>query len=302
MDWHQLYKIGFDESKKIIKLNDEQMKELKALLLEMLSDFDKFANEYGINYSLSGGSVLGTIRHNGFIPWDDDVDINIPRADYDKCRKIFQTALGNKYQLCSPEDTHDHGMLCAQIKKKGTIYRSFNELSKGKNDCGICIDIFIVENTYNNVFLRNIHGCIALAMGYISTCRKTYNDLPYLIKYLDKDSPAAKRFTKKASIGKFFSWLSLDQVTKIANHCYSFCKNKNSKYVTIPAGRGHYFKEMHKRSDLCKYKEHNFEHIKTKIPANYNEYLTSLYGKNYMTLPPVEKRETHPLMEIDFGK
>lgn len=298
----QLFKTGFSGNEKMIKLSDLQLMKLKQILLEMLSDFITVANKYSLNYTMSGGSVLGTVRHGGFIPWDDDIDINLPRKDYNIFLKIFEQELGDRYVLCSPEYSHDHGMLCAQMKKKGTVYRSFNELSKEEEACGICMDIFVVENTYNNPLGRRMHGMACLVLGYISTCRKTFHDMHYIQKYLEKGSAAEKIFRKKARIGGFFCWLSLDHVTRIASGCYSACKNTQSKYVSIPSGRGHFFGELQLREDLCETVEAQFEGTSVRIPQNSDRYLSSLYGNYYMQLPPLEKRESHPIMEIEFEK
>lgn len=297
----QVFKTGFTNSDKMILLDDEELDCLKKILLEMLEDIRKVLDSHSLCYTLSGGSVLGAVRHKGFIPWDDDIDINMPRQDYQKLLDIFDRELGEKYLLCSPERTHNHGMLNAQIKKKGTKYRSFNELSKEDKDCGICIDIFVIENTFNNPILRKIHGAVCMGAGYISTCRKTYVDMPYLEEYLEKGSAADKAFRKKARIGRFFSWLSLDRVTRMARNCYALCRNNQSDYVTIPSGRGHFFKEMHARRVLCKTKKAVFEHMTVYIPYGSEAYLTALYGADYMKLPPADKREQHPLMEFDAG-
>lgn len=300
MNKHTLFKTGFNDSDKIIKLNETQLEQLKETLIDMLKDFDEFAKKHQIRYTLSGGSVLGAVRHNGIIPWDDDIDINIPRADFNRLLDIFPGELADRYILCSPERTANHGILCAQIKKRNTLYKSFNELSKDDHECGICMDIFVVENTFNNSFLRLAHGCLALAFGYLVTCRKTYHDMPFLEPYLIDGSQAKNAFKQKARIGKCFKWLSLDRVTRWANTVYSMCNDDTSTYVTIPSGRNHYFKEMHLRTHLCETVNHQFEGMNTKIPKDYNAYLTKLYGKDYMIPPSKPNRESHPIMKLVF--
>ena len=298
MDNHQLNQQAFVQEKMKI-LSEEELDRLKNILVGMLSDFHKFADKYNITYTMSGGSAIGAVRHHGFIPWDDDIDINIPRADYKRVLEFFPREFEDRYILCSPEHTSGHGMLCAQIKKKGTIRRSFNELSKAEEDCGIAIDIFVIENTFDNVFLRRLHGYAGLAFGYLSTCRKTYHDLQFLEKYMDTDARAADGFKRKAKIGRLFRWISLDASTRMANTVYSLCKNDDSRYVTIPGGRGHFFKEMQRREDLCETIDMVFEGLKIKVPRGYDVYMTKLYG-DYMTIPDREDREKHPLMEIVF--
>ncbi len=295
-------KSGFSNECGVIKIDGDRLIKLKNILLEILRDFIDVAEKYSLQYTLSGGSVLGAVRHHGFIPWDDDIDINIPRKDFNKFADVFENELGDKYSLYSSYEKNGHGLTLVQMKKKGTIYRSFNELSKDKSNCGICLDMFVVENTFDNVLARNIHGIFCLALGYLSTCRKTYEDMPYLMPYLEKGSAAENTFKKKACVGGVFRWLSLDWIIKTTVRCYSLCGNDNSKYVTIPTGRKHYFGEMHSRADLCEAIETSFEGMAVKIPKGYDAYLTALYGEDYMALPPVEERESHPLMEIDFGQ
>ncbi len=299
----QLYKNGFGTDK-VCYLDDGQTARLKKILVGMLADFMEFAEKHDIRFTLSGGSVLGAVRHQGFIPWDDDIDLNITRKEYNRLLDIFEndSAMTEKYVLCSPERTPGHGMLCAQIKKKGTIYRSFNELGKPDGQSGICMDIFIIENTPDNALIRKLRGCMALVRGYVSTCRKTYEDISLLENYLEEGTPIERAFKKKSRVGKLFSRKPLDLATKTAAKCYAHCKNDNSKYVTIPSGRRHYFGEMHLRSDLCETQEAMFEGLSVNIPKGWDAYLTSLYGADYMQLPPVEKREKHPLMAVDLGE
>ena len=299
-DTRHLYKTGFQNSSQVIKVSDEQIDELKQILITILKDFVSFAEEYHLKYSLGGGSVLGAVRHAGIIPWDDDIDINMPREDYNRFLELFDDHYKFDYYLCSPEKTKNHGMLCAQIKKKNTLYKSFNELSKTDEECGICIDIFVAENVYNNPLARKIQGVIALCAGYLSTCRKTYNDMSYLEPYLEANSTAKKGFQKKARIGRIFSWWSLDGVTRFANKCYAMCKDNNSQYVSFPSGRKHFFGEMLERKELCEYVKKDFEGLYVNVPAGFQTYLSGLYGDDYMKLPPEAKRETHPFMALSF--
>lgn len=297
-DGFKVLKMGFDKDK-VIYVKGETLKKLQKIILDMLKDFIKTCKDNDIGYSLSGGSILGAVRHHGFIPWDDDVDINISRKDFEKLKKVFGRTLSKKYNLYAPEISRGHGMSLAQIKKKGTVYRSFNELDK--EDCGITMDLFVVENCPDNAFLRKLHGCLCLIIGYMLTCRKTYEDIDQIREYVE-EGPALDTFNKKAKRGSLLKWIPLDTLTRATQKVYSMCHNDHSRYVTIPSGRKHYFGEMQKRENLLKTKEVPFEDIKANIPEDPVPYLLSLYGPDYMQVPPPEKREQHPLMALDLGE
>ena len=200
----QMFKTGCDQSRGLVEMTDERLEQMKRVLLGMLRDITAALDARKIRFALAGGSALGAVRHGGFIPWDDDIDLIIPRSDYDRLLDEFDVILGDGYLLCTPERTPDHGMLNAQIKKKGTVYQSFNELSKAPESCGVCVDIFIIENVSNNGLLRRLHGVLALAAGYLSTCRKTYHALPSLERFLTPGSESARAFRKKARISGWF--------------------------------------------------------------------------------------------------
>ena len=95
-DRRNILKKGFDSNDKVIKLHDDDLKKMQRILLMMLKDFDAIAKKYGIEYTLSGGSVIGALRHQGFIPWDDDIDINVTRENFEKIKKAFRSYRGNK--------------------------------------------------------------------------------------------------------------------------------------------------------------------------------------------------------------
>ena len=292
-------KEGFAKSPLVHPLSAEELQKLKTLVFEAFEDFDRVARKYQIFYTASGGTVLGCIRHRGFIPWDDDIDLMMPRKDFERLKTVFETELGSKYTLCAPELGQGHGTMMCQMKRRGTVLRSYNEVSK--EDAGIPLDIFILENTYDAFLPRNLHGTACLAMGLLMSARKMAYDLPYLEPYFEGNKALKKSYQKKALLGKMISFLSLDQVSRLAERVYSLCRNDQSRYVTIPSGRKHFYGELYLRNDMCNAQEADFENRKIPIPVGYARYLRALYGGNYMQLPPEEDREQHPVMEIAFG-
>ncbi|MGN1407834.1 LicD family protein [Lactobacillus sp.] len=294
-------KTVFAGSDKVVYVEGEDLKKLKATLLGMLGDFMRVCEKYDLTYTLSGGSVLGTIRHQGFIPWDDDIDVNMPRKDFNKLKEVFAKELGQDYRLLAPELTKGHGNSASRFVKKGTVYRTFSDIAEPRENCGVCIDIFVLENTPDNAFLRNLHGYLCLAVGYLLSCRKVYDYLPKLLEFQDTPEIRAA-FGKKYKIGRFFKFLPLDTVTRWTYKVYSASKNDQSKFVTIPSGRKHYFGEMDTRKNMCESKEGTFEGMTVKIPYGIDSYMNRLYGPDYMTPPPADKREKHPLFEFDLGE
>ena len=301
MDSRGCLKKGFVDNK-IIHISDKELKKLHKILIMMLRDFDSVCKKYNIHYSLGGGSVLGAVRHGGIIPWDDDIDINISREDYNKLLQTFAKYTGSKYSVYAPEIGGGHGLACSQIKLNGTVYRSYNELSKSSADSGICIDLFVIENTFDNPIMRGIHGILCLCFGYMLTCRKTYQDYQEIVKYVDKRSKAYRLFKLKNIIGRLFSWIDIDTLTRMTAKIYSMCHNNYSKYVTVPTGRKHFWGELYKRDVLCETISVCFGSANTYIPTKSDIYLKKLYGENYMEIPKQMDQESHPIMEINFGR
>ena len=300
-DARHLYKSGFKQTRGVRYLEGKELKKFQDYLLSILKDFIEVTQKYGLNYSLGGGSVLGAIRHGGFIPWDDDIDINMPRKDFEKLRRIFDSELGDRYTFCTPEDGKGHGLAHSQIKRKGTIYRSFNELSKPEDQCGIGIDVFVADNVPDNLILRCVHEMLCLFIGFMLTCRKTYEDYHYIVKYLPKANRAKRAFFIKYCMGTIVSLIPLDSLAYFTDRCYGLYKDDRSKYVSFISGRKHYRGEMYRRTDLCRFVKKDFEGIVVNIPIGYKTYCKKLFGYDYLELPPENERESHPLMELRYN-
>ena len=107
----------------IVILDEEELQRYQAELLKIANDVVDVFEKECMEYSLSGGSILGAIRHKGFIPWDDDIDFNISRNSYNRLLQIFDKCLGDRYYLQTPEKFPELGLMVTQIRKKGTIAR-----------------------------------------------------------------------------------------------------------------------------------------------------------------------------------
>lgn len=282
-----------------VTLDDAQLKKLQKVLFGILLDIISVCQKHNIRYYLSGGTALGAVRHQGFIPWDDDVDLNMPRQDYLRFAKIFAEEMGEKYWVHTPDFTENYNLLLGRVRKKGTSVKTKEDFSC--DECGAFVDIFIIENTYDNPVARGIHGFFCLASGLLQSCRKFYEDRQELLK-LVSDKKNRFVFKTKIAIGFCVSFLSVGTWTKITNRCNGMCKNSTTGYVTIPSGRKHFFGEVQPRADFLESVEMPFESTQASVCKCYDRYLTALYG-DYMTPPPADYKESHVfLAPFDLGE
>lgn len=287
----------------LIELDDEKLHDLQSVLFDVLCDFDEVCRKHNIEYSLGGGSALGLVRHGGFIPWDDDVDLNITRENYEKLKAVFDEELSDRYWLHTPEKTKEYGLAFPRLRKKGTVCRAREDDST--SEAGVYIDLFVIENTYSFKPMYYLHGFFSMLFGFTLSCRVFYKKREFYIKLANGNKEILKVFKKKITIGKLLSFMSVDKWTHIWNSANKMCKNRNSSRVTIPTGRKHFFKETYLRSEVCEMERKPFkfddrQHDVYLVKAS-DEYLKRLYG-DYMQIPPVEKREKHVLLEFDLGK
>lgn len=289
-----------NNNSKLKKMNNNQLKKLQQTLLGIIDDIDYVCKKYNLTYNLGGGSALGAIRHNGFIPWDDDLDINMPRKDYQKFCEVFEDEFSEKYWLHTPEKTKDYGLSFARVRKKGTIFRSRDDLNNTE-EAGVYIDLFIIENTYNLAIMRYIHGILSLMFGFLLSCRNFYKNKKFYLEMVKDNKKANKVFKIKTFIGFLVSWMSVDKINHTWNNINKMCKNNESKYVSVPVGRKHFFGELYERDKFCKTILHEFEGKNRMLPVciEYDAYLKHMYG-DYMKIPKEEDRETHIFLELEL--
>lgn len=282
-----------------IQLGEEALRKCQQLLLEIADDITAVCDDNGINYSLSGGTALGAVRHQGMIPWDDDVDLNMFRADIDRFLRAFRERFGDKYWIHTPEETKHYGLLFIRVRLKGTVMRGRED--QDTDECGIAVDIFPYENTYDLKALRILHGVLCLGMKFALSCRKTWQYRALNLRLMENNPEGKKAILMKCALGAVCSLFSVDAWTHGAIRCFKMCGNDRSRYVTIPAGRKQFFGEMYRRDATEATSKVPFAGRAYRLTDDYDNYLRIMYG-DYMQIPPPEKRERHIIYELDFGR
>jgi len=292
----ELFKTLKADSDRFLKIDEATLRRIQKILLGMAEDIILYCKAEKIDHFLCGGSALGAVRNEGFIPWDDDMDIAIVSKDFERFISGFSLKYKEKYLVQSWND-EDYGMTIGRVRLRNSICRSREDMDA--KECGFYVDLFKVENTFDSFLLRNLHGVLCMGTGFLLSCRNFYKNRE-LMRELETDNPQIRKvFEAKIFLGRLISLLSVKQWAILTAKCYGLCKNDDSRYVSIPSGRKHYFKEMYERKSVCKTKKQRFEDHLWNIPSDHDAYLKTLYG-DYMQIPQEDQREKHLILELVF--
>lgn len=290
----RLGEIAKDTSLNYKVISEEELENLHKVLLIILDDLINICRENDLHFILIGGSAIGALRNKGFIPWDDDIDIAMPRYDFERLYEIINNEYKQKYSVLHPQSKNNYGRILPKIRLKGTEYRTI--LESDLDDCGIFIDIYTIENIPDIKITRYSQGFISMFMGLALSCRRMFKGYKAYKTYYDGLS-----FKIKAAFGAILSFASLEQWARWADYWYSKCKSSITENVGIPTDDFHYFGEIYKRDEFCKYIEVDFEGRTCFIPANYDSYLRRRYG-DYMIPPNASDHDRNCYLSYDLGK
>lgn len=250
------------------------IKEVRELQLQILDKIHEFCESHNLRYSISGGTLIGAVRHGGFIPWDDDIDILMPRPDYEKLLSLFPNTYDNLYV-----DDHsvnpDYISAFAKIIDRRTFAIGPNII----DDRGIFIDIFPVDGMPDQED-EKLRNNIVSKMENMRRVGKYY-------KYTSDPVKKIIYFTKYCI--KRIIYPSLNSSFNQLNAIISKYPFGTSKYAGVLISQYGYFRERQLTEVFLKYRDIKFEDRIYRCVEDYNSYLTTLYG-DYMQLPPESER------------
>ena len=271
--------------------NFDYLPKLHNCQLIIAREIKRICDENNIKYFIIAGTLLGAIRHGGFIPWDDDMDIGMLREDYEKFINIAKTDLSEDFFLQTVETDKKYGLPFAKILLKGTI---LVEMAAGSDaQKGIFVDIFPFDISPEDENAKNQHD------------KKTYLYRRLLLSKLNYKVWKKNEYVKRAVyfvlkiISMFFG---RDKLCKKLDQEITKYNGEKSDYIVNIGGAYGYRKETIKAAWVRETVEIPFEDMTISAPVDYIEYLETFYG-DYMTPPPEDKRyNRHSVTQLDFGK
>lgn len=258
------------------------LKEMQQVYLELLKEFDSLCCEHGLRYDLAGGSLLGAVRHGGFIPWDDDIDVCMPRPDYLRLLELKQQGI---LQLPLGRDVISY--------RDKTMARHFGRYVR--NDVRRLSDMAEADDCpYIGMDIFPIDGLPKGKLAFRWQCFQVCQLRRFLLTSVEKKG-TSRRGAVAAKIKDIYRPI-LKKIGpyRIAGYLDRVCRRVSFDHaVYVGAVSGMYgSRERWRKEDMLPQKRIKFEDTEAFVFANYDIYLSNLYG-DYMSLPPAEQQVPH---------
>ncbi len=260
------------------------MNHLQTIILQIVKDIDALCQQEGIQYYLYGGSAIGAVRHKGFIPWDDDIDIIMSHDNYQRFMSVAREKLpAGKYFL--QEGLIDWPMNYSKLRLRGTHICELEGYAKNSDQDGIFVDIFKFDNTSSHKLMQIWQYICAKYYLCYQLSQRTYESASRGKKILMAAAiPLRLPFLRRFIIGQAERYNNRPDTAYVASYY------EPKRFSTC----------IHLRTTFGTPQRVVFEDTRLPIPEHCHKYLTTVFG-DYMKLPPEEEQNQKHIDAVDFG-
>lgn len=267
-------------------MKQQFIEELHQYDLEALKAFDKFCREHELRYFAIGGTLLGAVRHKGFIPWDDDIDVGMPRPDYDR---LISLAKKFPKPFIVEEYRYSKGFQSYFMKVRNENIELLETVTETKDKRrGYLLDIMPIDGTPNNAIVRKVYYARVLLLRFLCGAANVHTGI------LTSRPKWEQQVLKICRALKVYKILTIEKVYRRMDKLFHKQDALKAKYVGTITGAyktreivpTQYFGIEEEAEYL------DFEDTKIRVPKRYKIYLKHMFG-DYMQLPPEEKRKVH---------
>ena len=266
------------------------LRKVQLIQLEMAKEVKRVCDENGIRYFLYRGTFLGAVRHHGFIPWDDDMDIGMLRPDYEKFCRIAPEKLGKAYCFQNWHTDQNYALPFGKVRKRNTVFLEAKCARLPEN--GIYIDIYPLDYAPEDAGARRILMKKLLHLFRVKLMKCGYTP------WMEDERVVWKKRIGYLAYQLLALFVSQETLVRKYESLVAAVPQGNTLYEQSALPVAYYFD-----ADWCaNTAEYPFEDTTFAGPMEYDAFLSSLYG-DYMRLPPEDKRENrHQIQELDFGQ
>ncbi|MBQ7145882.1 MAG: LicD family protein [Lachnospiraceae bacterium] len=284
---------------------EELLHAVHGVLTETIRELDRVCRKHGLHYWMYGGSLLGTIRHKGFIPWDDDIDVGMMREDFERLLALPAEEWKEGYLLCGPESADErHDKMFGRLYIEKSRVQSKKDVENWRNwsdnkswSTSLMCDIFIFDHVpedYDQYFKLRRKSAKQKRLYQIAKLK------PHTDSHALKDKV---KYWEKIAASKCMRTIWKEPWAVIAQRNQKMLKKSKGSYVgTYYAGalRGGSGSETYPEDVFFPLQEADFEGMKVYVPNQWDKILSAMYG-DYMTPPPASKRIHMDMIYLDLG-
>lgn len=285
------------KKKQFKEYDDFTLKRIQEVELEILKDFMDICDRNGLDYFGIAGTGIGALRHHGFIPWDDDIDVAMPRDDFEKLLPLVEKEMGDKYLIMNAERYPNYPLMTTRMTMRGTKFKE-EALKNIDAPLGIFLDLYPLDKVSDNPKEARRQARDAWFWSKILILRSILFPMlgfsGWKAKIIHAICGLAHLVLSILHVPKTWIYKKAYEAETRSNH-YTKTKNLDFFCDTTP------YMNLYAVKDIYPLRKLPFEDVELNFPHNLHNNLTGMYG-DYMQLPPEEKRKNHYPYELEFFK